>query len=881
MAASVSPHDVDRLPSIAGLRRQAARLVAAVMEAGVLVLVCLSPWAFGAVDPDYEVFIFAGVAGLVGLWGVRILLEGRLTWVRCPVTLCLAALVLTAAFQLVPLPRGVLGWLSPATARLYEQLLPAEPEVLPFDTMPAAAPPAGRTLSLDPGQTRQDLMRLLGVFVLFALIRNHVASPASLWRLSIVALVNGTALALFGLVHFFTAPANTLYWKFPSPGQCFGPFACRNHFAFYTNLCVGLGVGLLLGARSFRAGPRARKSSAATRPGLLQDAPALWVGAALVFMVSGMVFALSRGGIVALLTGAIACLSIQLWRTARLSRLGAGLLVLLMAVALLHWFGWERVENRLATLWQGKALQESRLPLWLRVLPAARDFPVWGTGLGTFPVVEPLYRRAAAEETLAYSNAENDYLEALIEGGVIRLVLSALAVALVLRFGYRAFCRHEGGWRGGLAMGALLAFICLAVESFGDFGLHIPAIAVLATVLCAQLCALGDPAKHGPPTYSVRWGGLAPLAAPALAAVLGLALWNHGWTAYRVQELRERAIRLEQRADPATPGRQLELLEEAARLVPASAPLQAEVAQAYMDVYRDRRRELLDARQLADGSRAVGELILAGFSPAPGGAAVAPCWYLDSLAGQELGPRDDERLTGQYLRPALGHFLRARALCPLLPEPHRFLADYAGKLPLGDGRLTYLERAARVVPSDPVFWYLVGAEYLDRQPARAWESWRRCLELSDRFLEPILRKSAARLGPDGLLRRLLPDRPAVLLAAAEVYPAPAAQRHPFLEKALQLLDRQAPPWKAEDLHLQAQIQGALGASEKAVATFRAALAVAPKQVAWRLELAHLLHETGHPHEAGRELRILLAYQPDHVEAQGLLQAVLREIADNR
>ena len=124
-------------------------------------------------------------------------------------------------------------------------------------------------------------------------------------------------------------------------------------------------------------------------------------------------------------------------------------------------------------------------------------------------------------------------------------------------------------------------------------------------------------------------------------------------------------------------------------------------------------------------------------------------------------------------------------------------------------------------------------------------------------------------------------RPALLLAAAELVPEPAAERHPFLEKALHILERQAAPWKADDLHLQAQIQNALGESEQAVATFRAALAVAPTQVAWRLELVHCLRETGHTHEAERELRLLLAYDPGHIEAQRLLEAVAQEIADNR
>ena len=60
------------------------------------------------------------------------LLDGQLSWRKCPVASCLAALVLVGLWQITPLPRGLLGRISPVTARMYDRLLPAQPEVLPF-----------------------------------------------------------------------------------------------------------------------------------------------------------------------------------------------------------------------------------------------------------------------------------------------------------------------------------------------------------------------------------------------------------------------------------------------------------------------------------------------------------------------------------------------------------------------------------------------------------------------------------------------------------------------------------------------------------------------------------------------------------------------------
>jgi hypothetical protein len=67
----------EREPSTRGeptSREQAVRLVRGVMEALVLLLVCLSPWAFGAVEPFLEFLLYSGVAVLLALWAAVMLL---------------------------------------------------------------------------------------------------------------------------------------------------------------------------------------------------------------------------------------------------------------------------------------------------------------------------------------------------------------------------------------------------------------------------------------------------------------------------------------------------------------------------------------------------------------------------------------------------------------------------------------------------------------------------------------------------------------------------------------------------------------------------------------------------------------------------------------
>ncbi|HEX8202954.1 MAG TPA: tetratricopeptide repeat protein, partial [Isosphaeraceae bacterium] len=235
--------------------------------------------------------------------------------------------------------------------------------------------------------------------------------------------------------------------------------------------------------------------------------------------------------------------------------------------------------------------------------------------------------------------------------------------------------------------------------------------------------------------------------------------------------------------------------------------------------------------------------------------------------------------------PALGHYVQARDLCPLLPEPHLEIAALYDLLGRAEPRAAYLERAKRLAPSDPLLWFLYGVEeQLDGRPESAWRSWRRSLELSDRYRQDILELSAQQLAPVAIAREVIPDRPEILLAAAtSLYPDPRdkAKRRPFLERALVLLGRRPGPVPAAELHLRALVQVALERPEEALSAYRQALALEPLQVEWRFEFARLLHEQGRDQEAYAELRTVLGLRPDHPPALALRDAVARRIAEEK
>jgi O-antigen ligase/tetratricopeptide (TPR) repeat protein len=843
------------------------------MEGVLLAMVCLSPWAYGAVHPGFEFLLDAGLCLLLLLWGVRMLLERQLTWKKSPVALCLAGLFLLGIWQLTPLPRSALARLAPATARLYEQLLPGQPEVLPGgEPRPAVNPPAGSTLSLYPVATRQHLFRVLAVFLVFVVVLNNLGTPAALKRLATAVVINGFLLALLGLSQFFSSPRNTVYWTYPTLGHVFGPFINRNHFACYLNLCIGLGVGLLLTRRvasgsghhrrtSSRAHRRRRShfgtATVAFRPErpnfllqLLHDPPTLWLCAALGLMVSSVAICRSRGGLLALFGGAVVSAVLGRAALGRALRLGPVLLVGAVAVGLTGWFGLELVTERFETLREGQAL-ESRLPIWERTLHIARDFPVWGAGYGTFSYVEPVYRTGVRKNlTIDYEHAHNDYLELLSDGGGVELGLALLAAALVFWLGCRAVRLNRGRSAGGLALGALFAFTTLVIHSAGEFPTHIPAITLLVTVLGAYLCALGrtpkpakvpqgasQPTETVPDDYRLRLWGAAPILGAVTALGLGLMLAVAGWKAHRVDRLMEAGSR-DTTPDVGQRRKRIAYLASAVPLAPDDANLRYELASA-------RARLLKDIN-------------------------------LQGPAGGWLG---DEHLT-----PALRDYLHARDACPLLAGAQLGLGAFATKLERGEPREAYLRRVKLLAPASAELWYLCGMEELEAErPDDAWASWRHSLALSEDYLPQILAASSTRLPPERFIETVLPDKPSALVTASlRLFPDAGAveERRPLVQKALDLLAAQA-EWEPEDFRVKAQAYKALDQPDEAVKAYQELLVREPFKVEWRLEFARYLFELHRLEEARRELTVLLTEEPDQGEGQELLRQVTRELLQEK
>ena len=122
-----------------------------------------------------------------------------------------------------------------------------------------------------------------------------------------------------------------------------------------------------------------------------------------------------------------------------------------------------------------------RVPVWNFTLKIISDFPLVGSGLGTYASVFLAYDNRG--RLSIYSHAHNDYLEYLSDLGIIGLLLLLGAVLFIIIKAFSVWRTRGHPEVKGLALGGIVAVINILIHSITDFNLQIPANMLLFTVI--------------------------------------------------------------------------------------------------------------------------------------------------------------------------------------------------------------------------------------------------------------------------------------------------------------------------------------------------------------------------------------------------------------
>ena len=332
-------------------------------------------------------------------------------------------------------------------------------------------------LSVAPSATLDTMFKAIpGLAMVCAMVRLKAYRPYSL----AVALIAGTLAGIaLGAMQLGSgdAPTSPLYlYPDTSFGKAVGFFANADHMAT-----------LLLVALPFLAAAVAAARSASMQR--YSAAIALAAGLSLVVLAG---VALNGSLIAVTLVLPVLAMSFLIVMPSgshlRIWLFGLALLLLAGAVVVVETTA---IGSGTVGTHATNAVQ-SRAELLVTTLRAISDFLPWGSGLGSFASVYPLYENPMQVTTTYVVHAHNDYAELVLELGAAGILLILLFVAWWAVAVWRTWQTVEAG---PFARAATIASAAILVHSLVDFPLRTAAISA-----CFGMClALLADSRAAPP----------------------------------------------------------------------------------------------------------------------------------------------------------------------------------------------------------------------------------------------------------------------------------------------------------------------------------------------------------------------------------------------
>ena len=407
----------------------------------------------------------------------------RLARFKWPLLL-LASFFALVSFQLLPLPAGLLGLLSPETLAVKEGI-------------------AALQLSLDPEQTAIYAALSFAYFSCFLVAVLTIRGKERLGRLALVLVCSALLQALIGVALFSIRAKYQIFFFEVNHKRVLGTYGYHNHMAGYMEMCLSIGIGLMLarlGSGSGGGWQGGWKQKMQTAFEFLLS-PKMRLRMMLIIIVIALVLTRSRMGnggfFVAMLV--VGLLSIVLSRKMAPATVGLiASLVIIDVVVVGSWVGVEKVVNRMqataitqegtaAAKAAGGPIEESfelRAQAARYALDLVTDFPAFGTGAGTF---YNSYIRYRAPRHYYWDHAHNDYVEIAADNGLIGLGILGIFVMLTAAKAIQVLRKRRSSLPRGIAFGGLMALLSLMIHSAVDFNLQTPANALTLVVVMSMI----------------------------------------------------------------------------------------------------------------------------------------------------------------------------------------------------------------------------------------------------------------------------------------------------------------------------------------------------------------------------------------------------------
>ena len=826
----------------------------------VLAMIVIAPWCFGAVSQAAQSWLFIlALIGLAAWWFAMVFgnqLRSRFPLLAIPVMLGL----LLIGFQMWPLNASIGQIFAPHQLELYEQYSSSAPDELLVDKLDPIAVDARITMDIDGTAKMFNLLTL--ALTCLILSCNFFSSRRFIYLLPFTMMVNGVLISLYGIIQQLRGDLTIYGIAFEDIVQPIGPFVNRNNAAGFLLICLSGSIAVLYGAFHSSTKPGARTRLVVSKEYPIWKRLGLQMGIFIAdlnaakilammgtFIIAvGILFSVSRGGILALGIGSVSALiyySLTRRSSVALITLAVGLFLML---GLLGFAGvGEQLGSRFDRLSDVELVNnDERVNHWLQTSPAIREFVPLGSGLGSYLNVHRLYR--ADNEDKVFYFAENQYFQTLVESGFpgLLLLLTAIAILIVC---VRFIAIHGNSPKtASISLMGVFLIPSQLIAALFDFGLFIPANTILMATVCGFLAgqahALADRIEQ---RSFLRFKFPKLLSISLMLGLFSVVLFSTMST--RRYANIEKSIgpspQLENylSMDLEETDQRIQKLKRAITQVPDSQGL-LRLAELYLYRYRIQLFDLL-TKQAQDESELRADQLENVWLFSTG------LDRLHRLIYEGWNSKDQVRISAlirdplvrEDLLPAAYYLELSRSRSPLNPAVHALLGQVHAVSDKQDADLPHFERAESLAPANANIAFVCGIFNLQaNRTETACKNFARCLQIDPGNYRKVISVALPFITPEMIAQEILPDQIKLLFDFAEnqMTSESLQSERSDLYRRIKLLSDQRENLDRKSLEIKSEVEEKLGKRGAAIKTRQILVAISPDRIGNRFRLVNLM-----------------------------------------
>lgn len=429
-------------------------------------LILFPPLYYGSVLTLSIQLIQLAIYIIMALWLTKHYFEKQSIKINLVRLLPLIILVLLCFFQTINLPNWVHNILSSKSFEIWDN----SRNIL--STISLYYDRDWFTLSIYPFATKNSLMLVLSYFLFGFFLSRYITNKSKLFIVIIPIILLAVIETAIGFYQSF------IVYGITNSKSAHGTFVNKNHYAGLLELLIPILIGLGLSFNKNWGSKSKISLSSLLNADRFKQLIILNIVAATFI---ALIISKSRMGIMSIVISLIFFFFLPSFITKNYKNFIWFIVVsVLFFILLIFLIDITPVLDRFSEL-----SAAARIKVWKDCIGIITDFHLFGSGLGTFKYIYPLYKENL-KTAVDYNYAHNDYIYLLVETGFIGF--SCLTAGLIILFKdsikyLRFHLKTSNPFGFFITLGALCSVVSILIHSLADFNLHIPANALIFTAM--------------------------------------------------------------------------------------------------------------------------------------------------------------------------------------------------------------------------------------------------------------------------------------------------------------------------------------------------------------------------------------------------------------